>query len=448
MGTAISTETRNTVELKSDRRLRMGTAPLVALGIAIAIGGCGGFTWWSATAELESAAVAPGVIVVESRRKAVEHLEGGIVDSLLVKEGDAVEEGQVLLVLADAKPRAQLDQLVAQYRSERAKHDRLVAERDGADAIRFNANLLAEAANPAVARVIAMQQGLFSERRRVLEGQTGVIVLQKDQIRREIAGLAARRNAETKALGYLEKELGGVVALREKGYAREPHLLALQREKATAEGGIADLAAQIARAEHRIAELDLQEMQARNEFSRSVSDALQAAETSLQEMEAALSPARDAVSRIRVRAPRAGVVVGLMVSSPGEIVGGGETIMEIVPKRDELIVEALVRPEDIDVVRTGQTARVRLSAYSYRTTPPVSGTIRYLSADRVKDAQTGVSAFHARIELDARELGRLKNVELHPGMPAEVMILLGKRTFLDYLVTPVLRTLDKAFRET
>ncbi len=448
MPSEIESGISNVVALKSDRRLHLGTASLTLLGFLVAVFGGGGFAIWSGTAELESAALAPGVIVVESRRKAVAHLEGGIVESLLVHEGDPVERGQVLLVLADAKPRSQLEQMDAQYRTERAKYDRLIAERDSTDEIRFAPHLSSNAQIPTVGRVLAMQKSLFSKRRKVLEGQIGVIGTQKDQVRREIGGLTARRNAETKALGYLEKELGGVRELREKGYAREPHLLALQREKATSEGDIADLNAQIARAGRRIAELDLQEIQIRDEFAQSVTDELQLAERALQELEATMTAARDAVNRIKVRAPQSGIVVGLSVSTPGEIIAGGETIMEIVPEKDELIVEALVRPEDIDVVHAGQTARVRLSAYSYRSTPPVSGTIRYLSADRVKDAQTGTSAFHARVELDVTELGRLENVSLYPGMPAEVMILLGRRTFLDYLVSPLLQTFDKAFRES
>ena len=448
MPNEIETGNSNVVALKSDRRLRLGTASLTFIGLLAALCGGGGFALWSGTAELESAALAPGVIVVESRRKAVAHLEGGIVESLLVHEGDVVEQGQVLLVLADAKPRSHLEQLDAQYRTERAKYDRLIAESDEADAIRFASDLTTAAHIPAVSRVLAMQKSLFLKRHRVLEGQVRLIGTQKDQIRREIGGLTARRNAEAKALGFLEKELGGVRALREKGYAREPRLLALQREKATSEGSIADLKAQIARAGRRIAELDLQEIQIRDEFAQSVSDELQLAERSLQELEATMAAARDAVSRIKVRAPQSGIVVGLAISTPGEIIAGGETILEIVPEKDELIVEALVRPEDIDVVHAGQTARVRLSAYSYRSTPPVSGTIRYLSADRVKDAQTGTSAFHARVALDPTELGRLENVSLYPGMPAEVMILLGRRTFLDYLISPLLQTFDKAFRES
>lgn len=420
----------------------------ILIGLMILIIGVGGFFGWSFTAQLDSAAIAPGIVVVESRRKTIEHLEGGILEAILVKEGDEVSEGQMLMTLSEIQARSELSQVEAQYRTNLAQFARLIAERDRLEQVTFAKDLLADAqTDPAVARVVTTQEALFERRRRVLQGQDAVYREQIEQVGREITGLESRLGADRESLELLQREIAGVETLVSQGYAPETRLLALKREQANLRGNIGDLEAQVAQSRLRIAETELERLNTEEEFTSEVVTELQDVEKNLQELEGQLSAARDVVNRVHIRAPQDGVVVGLTVHTEGEVVQGGETLLEIVPASDRLLIEALVRPEDIDVVHAGMDAQIRLSAYSFRSTPPVAGMVRTVSADRVKDEASGTSAYLAMIEVAEEDLANLQDVRLYPGMPAEVMVRTGQRTAMDYMITPILRSFERGMRE-
>jgi HlyD family secretion protein len=427
----------------------LGMARGIAIaGLATVALFIGVFGVWSIFAPLESAAMGPGVIEAESSRKTIQHLEGGIIGEILVKDGDAVHAGQTLIRLDDTKPRTTLLALKGQYWDALAREARLVAERDGKDAIQWPAKLEAQKDDPAVAQVLAGQQRIFTTRRELFDSKRQVIEQRIAQVNEEIAGYRAQEAAAQRRIVLINEEIKGVKELAEKGLERKPRLLQLQRDLAEIEGRRGELAAQIAKAQQTIAESEVQIINQQNDTQNEVANQLRDTQQKIHELAEQMQAASDVLSRIEVKAPQDGVVTDLKVHTRGGVIQAGEPLMDLVPARDKLIVTVQVRPEDINVVREGLTAHVRLIPYKQRRTPQIDGVVTYVSADRLVDKRTNQPYYATKVRLDADELEKLQGeVELYPGMPAEAMIKTGESTVALYALAPILDSFHRAFRE-
>jgi HlyD family type I secretion membrane fusion protein len=415
--------------------------------------GCGviafcvvGLTAWGGAAPLAGAAVATGQVVVESYRKTIQHLEGGIVREIAVEEGDTVRAGQLLFRLDDTKARTSLDALQGRYFAARAQEARLIAERDEAQEIAFPGELL-EATHPAAPEAMTGQRKIFVARRTWVAGQIAILRQQVSQLREEIAALQQQVESETRQASLIGEEMQGVEALVNKGLERRPRLLALQRTAEEIGARRSDHLGQIARAQQKIGEAELQITDLQNKRVDEVMRDLRSTQEDLFDLQEKLLAARDVLDRTVVRAPRDGVIVNRRVHTIGGVVSPGDPVVEIVPQAEDLIIEARVRMDDIDEVRPGLPVQVRLTAYKQRWTPTVEGTVRTVSADRLQDQRSGDGFFVARISLDPVSLAKLPNVQLYPGMPADVFIVTESRTALDYMLSPITASLSRAFRE-
>ncbi len=426
-------------------RPRIGATVVVGLVIlALFFGLVGG---WSALAPLTSAAVASGVVKVDSNRKTVQHLEGGIIEEIKVKNDDRVAVGDVLVRLDAAQSHASWALLRGQQNALKALEARLIAERDGAPAIAFDADLMARRGTPEVAEILAGQESVFATRRKTLAGQVDILHQRQNQLNAEIASRRAQLAAAERQKALIGEEIAGVAALVQKGLERRARLLGLKRQQASLEGARGEQLGLIARARQQIGEAELQIINRRNGQINEVVAELSEVQVRLGELEERLVASRDVLARRDIVSPIAGVVVDLRYFTSGGVIRPGDPILDIVPQHDQLVIEAQIRPLDIDVVKPGLAARVRLTAFKQRTTPTLQGRVVYVSADRLTDPRTGIPYFTARVEIPASELARLDGVKLYPGMPAEVMVVTGARTALEYLVDPLRESLQRAFRE-
>ena len=423
-----------------------GSRGIAIAGILVIALFLGAFGAWSALAPLESAAMGPGVVEAESSRKTIQHLEGGIVGEILVKDGDEVDAGQVLLRLDETKASTTLAALSGQLWDARAREARLIAERDQRDAIAWPADLAASK-DPQVQAILAGQDTIFRTRRTLLQSKIELIGQRSLQVKEEIVGLKAQQAAAKKRLWLIQQEAADLRVLVDKGLERRPRMLQLERDQAEIEGRNGDLIAQIARAQQTIAENEINAISLRNDRQNEVANDLRDTQKMIHELGERIQAARDVLQRIEVKAPEDGTVTDLKVHTPGGVVQAGEPLMDLVPRQDKLIVTAQLRPEDIDAVHPGLFARVRLIPYKQRRTPPVDATVIYVSADRMVDKKTGQAYYAAKLRLDETTLASLPEIELMPGMPAEVMIKTGERTAALYALSPVLDSFHRAFRE-
>lgn len=422
-----------------------GTAMAGALAVAI---GFGGFFGWAILADLDSAALASGTVMVESHRKTVSHLEGGILRELLVKDGDMVEVGQVLLRLDTTQSQAVVSQLHGQYWTGLARLARLRAEQTDAPAPAFAQELVTAAKdNPVAAEALSAEQRLFESRRDSYEGQIAIQRKRMSQLRDELVALEAQRAATADRLRYTEDEMRIVEGLLAKGYERKPRLLELQRNVADGKGRLGELQANKSKAEQGIAAAELEIINLGNTRRAEVGNELQSVQATVADLTERLRGAGDVLKRQEVTAPQAGRVTGLKFFTPGGVIPAGTGILDIVPQDDGLIVEARVSPADVQNVEIGGSAMVKLIGYRQRLVPPVPGKVIAFSADQLQDERTGLAYFAARVSLDAATLKALPNVELHPGMPAEVMIHGHARKAIEYFMTPLTDGLHRAFRE-
>jgi HlyD family type I secretion membrane fusion protein len=407
----------------------------------------GGLGSWAALAPLSSAAVAPGTVRVESHRKTVQHLEGGIIGELAVGEGDRVARDQVLIRLDPTQAEARYEAVRNRYQSLRATEARLVAEREGRARIRFPEALIGERDDPRVAEILVGQERIFDTRRRSFAGRSKILRQQVEQLRSQIRGLEAQVASEVRQIELIAEETADVRGLYRKGLERKARLLALERETALLDGSQAQHLAEIARAEQAIGETQLQIFNLTDSLAADIARELSDVQARLVDTEEELDAAQDVLRRQDVRAPIAGTVVNLRLFTPGGVIEPSKPILDIVPRDDELLVEAQVSPLDIDVVKPGLEAQVRLTAFKQRSTPTLAGRVRHVSADHFVDEHTGAAHYKAEVRIDAEAQAQLDGLELYPGMPAEVLIMTGERTLWDFLATPVKDSFARAFRE-
>lgn len=420
---------------------------LIAAGALAALVGFGGFGGWAALAPLASAAIAPGTVTVDGNRKTVQHLDGGIIAEILVREGDRVTAGQPVMRLDDLETRSTIALLDGQVWALAAQEARLAAERDGRADVTFPDELTALTGERAVAEILAGQQRIFASRRTSLDSRAEVIRQRIAQQQAQIAALDAQRAAGRGQLALIAEEVVGVEAMVRQGLERKPRLLALQRQQVELEGQQGDLANRMAQAREAIAQAELEILSLRDDRQSEIATELRDVQVRLAEAREKRAAAAVRQGRRDVVAPVAGVVMKLRHFAPGAVVPPGGDILDLVPQDDPLVIDAHVSPTDIDVVRAGLPAKVVLSAFKSRTTPQLAGRVTRVSADALTDERTGTAYYRAQVEVDAGELAALDGVHLQPGMPAETLILTGERTLLRYLLQPIEDSFRRAFRE-
>ena len=407
-----------------------------------------GLGGWAAQAPLSSAAIAPGLISPDGERRAVQHLEGGIVKELLVHEGSTVEAGQPLLVLDSSASRANRDVLTKDLRSHLTVRARLIGERDDAQWITFPDELIVEDIDADTKTLIASQIALLASRRNARLQKKKILQEQIGQYEQVIIGLTAQIDSQAKQLSLIREEMSGVATLVEKGLERKPRLLALQRTEAELLGGRANNQATLAKTRQAILETQAQIAAIDTDNKQEVGQKLAETEAAVAGIREKLGAAAHVVARTVVTAPVSGTIVQLKANTIGGVVTAGQTFLEIVPRDEELLVDARISPTDIDDVHPDLPAQVIMSGYPQRTMPRLMGKVRQVSADRLVDSRTGQPYYLARIELPADHVQQVAPfVSLKPGMPAEVMVMTGERTLLEYLVEPLLASVRKSFRE-
>jgi len=422
-------------------RLHVIAGAVVVAVLTVGVGG------WAATTDVTSALIAPGSIVVDSNVKKVQHPTGGIVGEVRVRDGDRVKSGDIVVRLDETVTRANLAVVTKGLNELAARKARLEAERDGAEAIKFPADLLARATEPDVAAVMASERKLFELRRTSRTGQKAQLRQRISQLDEEISGLAAQRDAKMKEVALIERELSGVRELFQKNLVQLNRLTQLEREATRLEGERGQYVAATAQAKGKISELELQIIQIDQDLSSEVARELREVDGKIGEFVERKVTAEDQLKRIDIRAPQDGTVFQSTVHTVGGVISAGDAIMLIVPEADNLTVEAKVNPQDIDQLKIGQTALLRFTTFNQRTTPEINGIVSRISADISTDQRTGLSYYTVRIGLPPQEVARLGEVKLVPGMPVEAFVQTGERTVLSYLIKPFYDQLTRAFRE-
>lgn len=431
----------------SDPATFMSPRRVVAAGGTIVLLFVVGFLGWAAFAPLDSALMAPGTIVVASHRKTIQHLEGGIVRDIFVKEGQTVTAGEKLIALDEAQARANLNLLEDQADALGAQEARLIAQRDGKDHIDFPPDLLARAASPKVAKILQGEQTTFDSQRATLSKQLEILSQRNGENTSIIAGLKAQQTSVESQLALIQREADSVEKLLAEGLSTLPRLLELQRQAADLTGQQGQLEQKIAEVNQQSGENEMQMMNLKNQQLGDVLKILQDVQTRHYDALDRIQAVRDIFGRLVLVAPVAGRVVGLAVHTKGAVIKPGETVLEIVPDNDQLEVEAHVRPDDAGDVHVGMTAKVSVSAYQNRRLPMITGVVSNFSADRLVDERTGQPYFTANVTVDRSSLKDFPEAKIVPGMPVEVAIDTGQRTALAYFVEPIRDVFRRGMRE-
>ena len=425
---------------------RVGTAKLITLGFLVIILFFGAGLLWAGLAPLSSAAIAPGVVSVAGNRKTVQHLEGGIVKEINVREGDAVTAGQVLLQLDDTQARTTLDLLKAQHMAALLEEARLNAELTDQSTLKVSFDGQ-QPQGEATRQIIQDQLDIFRTRRNTLQNQNDLLKNRIVQQNLEISGLENQIAAERKQLGLVKQEIEAVQTLVDKGLSTRSKLYSLLREETGLEANIVQQETQIAAIRGAIQDVKTQISDLRAARFEQAATEIREVRDKLVELKEKLPSAEDAYRRTAIRAPIGGRVVNLQIHTVGGVVASGAPILDIVPANDQLVVEARLDPKDRDVVASGMPAEVRFTAFNQRNSLPVSGQVVWISADGLSDEKTGSPYYVARIELTEDPAKALSGASIYPGMQANVMIVTGQKTALSYLFRPLTRTLTGAFRE-
>ena len=420
----------------------------VLIGFAIVALLGGGIALWAATTEISGAVIAPGLLVVESSVKKVQHPTGGVVGEILIWEGDHVKAGQILLRLDSTQTEANLKIVEKTIDELSAREARLEAEKVGADTMSFPDELLGRKDDPVVAKLLAGEQKLFDLRKSAREGQKAQLRERIEQLHKQITGLSEQANSKEREIALLEKELEGVWVLWEKNLVELNRLTALERDAARLSGERGQLVAAMAEAKGKIAEVELQIIQVDEDMRSQVAQEISDGRGKLSELSERKVGAEDLLKRTDIRSPQDGVVHQLEVHTVGGVISPGEPIMLIVPEADKLTVEARVSPTDIDELQLGQHAMLHFSAFNQRTTPEIPGYVSRIGADLSEDQHTGARYFLVRVAIDQSKLPELDGRKLVPGMPVEVFMETEPRTVISFLIKPLRDQIERTFRET
>jgi HlyD family secretion protein len=432
---------------KSDLRLREILKPTLVVGLGVGVLLFSSFLVWASLAPIGSAAIASGNVSPDSSRKVIQHLEGGIVRQINVIEGQRVEKGMVLVTLEPVIARAQHNARRQQWMRLQVVKARLEAHSSDTDKFEPPA-FPKEEQDSAFASFVSTQASLFGARRKAYVEREQIFRQQIEQLKQQSEAKKRENESLGKQRGFLEAEIADKEELLAKNLARRPEWLALQRARADMMGRVDSNFAELGRIQERIGEVELSIATNRTQFNQEISDQLVKANAEIAQLEETMPATADILRRTDIVAPTDGTVLNLRFKTVGGVVKPGEAILDLVPLNDDLIIDARLSPNDIDVVHKGLQAEVYLTPYVSRHTPRLIGTVIHVGADITRDPASGSAGyFEVRIKIDKNELGHAKNITMTPGMPAEVYIFTGTRTFGQYIIDPLVKSFRRAFRE-
>lgn len=421
------------------------TEPWVRFGMRTVTYLCGGLLAGSLLFSVSGAVVTPGTVAVEGEYKAVQHLEGGIVDKILVHNGDRVKEGDVLVHLDDTQARASLAATNAKYAELAMQEARLIAERDHKES--FDPPAAIDLATPENSKLLEAQKQLFEARRTAYLGQQKVLNQRITQSESELTGATGQLESRNKELTLNELELSNVKPLFDKGFVNMQRIGPLERENVRIRGDIINLKSQITKGKSARTEAEARLAQVEKEYTQQAAEDLQKVQSGLAEQTETRKALSDKLSRTDIRAPAAGIVHALAVHTEGGVVQPGSTLLQIIPEDRQLLVEARIAPNDIDKVHQGQTATVRFSSFDSHSTPRLTGIVRKISPAEIVD-KDGKAFYTTEVEVPPAELMKLATGHrLVPGMPAEVYLETQSRSILSYFLKPLTDMLARTFRE-
>lgn len=405
------------------------------------------FGLWAAMAPLASATIAPGVVAAAGQNVMIQHLEGGVIHKIMFKEGDRVRRGQALILLDPTLVQAQLNRVLKQWIVERAEMARLEAERDGSTAIVLPKDVGNYAGTSEFSDVFTEQSKEFQARLARHTAEQEILKQRVAALRDSVVGLEAQKKAAIDQLAIVNEEANRKKALLEKGLTNRSEYSDLLRS-------VAELVGQAGSLEAQIASSVTQTVEARQQIERlttsRVEDAvaeLNKARAQVADLEEQINATRSVLERTTIRAPVDGIIVRSVYNSEGSVMRAGEVAMELLPTTDDLIVEAQIKPQDIDSIRIGQDANMMFTALDARSTPKVPGKVFYISADRLITPNTGQPYYTVRLKMADKLPPQVKPEQVYPGMPVETFISTGERTFLVYLSKPLMDSFQRAFRE-
>nr|VFJ58766.1 MAG: HlyD family secretion protein/membrane fusion protein, epimerase transport system [Candidatus Kentron sp. DK] len=406
-----------------------------------------GFVAWASLVPLAKGVVAPGTVVVDSQRKTIQHLEGGVIRAIHVREGSQVEKENILLELDDTKARAERDMVRSRYWMKLAVLDRLKSLQTSASSLVFRKELTSIRDNTVVRELMVSQTHLFDVLHKEHTGKKLILGQRIEQMREKSKGLVSLRDATEKQIALLGREIERLQKLQEKHLVESSVVVDRLQLITQQQGELGKTISSLSEAQVALGESELTLVQAEKEWQQSLADQLSETQEAVIELKSQLNAAENVLARTVIRAPQAGIVLGLKIHTIGGVVSPANPIMDIVPQGDELVIEARILPLDIDSVIPGMGAQVRFSSFRARTTPQLNSTVEHVSADAMTDPVDGSPFYLARIIVNETEIAKLSGLTVIPGMPAEVFIDAGSRTMTEYLFDPLMAVFRKGMRE-
>ncbi|OYU45497.1 MAG: secretion protein HlyD [Burkholderiales bacterium PBB4] len=447
MSTPKMNPSNSVVEDTSDTGLPADSKSAARVGLWALSLGFGAFVLWAAYAPLDEGVPGPGIVAIDTKRKPIQHLSGGIVKEVLVREGEEVKAGQVLLRMDDAVSKSNFESVRQRYLGLRAMQGRLEAENRGQASIRFHPDLVAASKDALIQQQMITQQQLFETRRMALQADLQSIeesIRGQQSIAQAYEGMLGNRKNQ---LALLNEELNNTRGLVKEGYVPRNRQLELERMVAEANNALAELQGNIARGLHSVAELRQRMIVRQKEFRKEVDSQLADVTREVQSDEVKFKAVEQDLERTDIKAPVAGQVMGLAFQTPGTVLQPGQKIMDVVPENEALLLEVRVAPHLIDHVKDGLKVDVRFSSFAHSPQLVVAGTVVSISSDLNVEPQTNVSYYLARVRITPEGLKTLGNRQMQPGMPVEVVFKTGERSLLTYLLHPLTKRVAAAMKE-
>lgn len=417
------------------------------LGWWIVLAGFGGFILWASFAPLDKGVPISGTVTVASHLQAVQHQTGGIVDSILVKEGDHVKVGQILVRMNDVQIKAQAEITRSQLYTARAVEARLLAERDSENEIKFPAELLSLQSDPRVANNIIIQNQLFTSRRLALQHEIAALDEGTAGLKVQLRGLEASKISKNQQLKFLEEQLVNLRDLAKDGFVPRNRVLDLERNYSQLAGEISSDIGNIGRTQRQITELEQRRIQRQQEYQKEVRQQLSDIQREADSLSSRLSGQDFELANVEVRAPVDGIVVGMNVFTEGGVIGPGFKLMDIVPSDDVLVITGQVPVHLIDKVHIDLSVDLIFSALNQKKTPNIPGTVTQVSADRLTDERTGLPYYNMKAKVTSNGMKQLSDQQIRAGMPVEIFIKTGERSLMSYLFKPILDRVHSSLSE-
>ncbi|WP_323140223.1 HlyD family type I secretion periplasmic adaptor subunit [Massilia phyllosphaerae] len=419
------------------------------MGWLIVLLGVGGFLLWALLAPLDKGVPMGGTVAKESNRQAVQHQAGGTIAQILVRDGDVVQAGQVLVRMNPVVAQSAVDMTDSQYLTALAVQARLEAEQAGAKSIKFPEALDQRAGDPRVAGIMSLQRGLLASRQASLQNELAGVDESIAGLKMQVQGLQASRDSKKEQVAILKEQLAGMRDLAKEGYVARNRLLDLERTYAQLGGAISEDIGNIGRAQRQVAELTLRKAQRLQDYQKEVRTQLTDVQREAEAQGARLQAQKFELSNVEVKAPAAGTVVGLAVFTPGGVVPAGFRMMDIVPSGDALVVEGQLPVNLVDRVHPGLKTELIFSAFNANRTPHIDGVVEQVAADRTVDERSGTAFYKVRVKVTPKGARMVAEhrMDIRPGMPVELFVKTGERTMMNYLLKPVLDRARSALSE-